>query len=212
MTLVTASPSYAWFIEQGREESAMLRELAARYGRPFETAGAVLDFGCGCGRLARWIAPAVVARGAAFHGADINSELVSWCRANLPGDYRRNALKPPVPIEDGSIDLLYAMSVLTHLKVRTAQAWLDDFARVLKPGGLALVSFHDEDLAPAEIRPQLAHRDWVLTAEVLEGSNHMGAFTTRDVFARVCGRRFQVLEVVPSRPAQGHQALAVLRR
>ena len=210
ITLVNTNPRYAWFSEQGRKEATVLAELAGRHGKSLDSGLHALDFGCGCGRIARWIAPQVSSAGK-LHGTDINPDLVAWCAANLLGQYRINRLKPPMPFADGEFDLLYAMSVLTHLKLETAEAWLDDFARVLRPGGLAIVSFHDEDLAPTGLKPDEEAR-WVLNTQVMEGSNYMGAFTTRAAFADICRRAFEVLEIVPSRPAEGHQALAVLRK
>jgi ubiquinone/menaquinone biosynthesis C-methylase UbiE len=211
ITVVNTNPRYAWFSEQGRKEASALRALALAHDLPLDQQARVLDFGCGCGRIARWLAPTVVEAGGKFHGSDLNPKLIGWCRANLQGNYRVNGLQPPMPFKAASVDLLYSMSVLTHLKLATAQAWLDDFARVLAPGGLAIISFHDEDLAPAELKPRLAAESWVLNTEVLEGSNYMGAFTTRAAFGEICSRRFEVLEMVASRPAEGHQALVVLR-
>lgn len=58
----------------------------------------------------------------------------------------------------------------------------------------------------------LERSGWAMNTQVVEGWNYMGAFTTRAAFAEICRCRFKVLEILLSRPAEGHQALAVPRR
>ncbi len=43
---------------------------------------------------------------------------------------------------DQSFDLVLANSVFTHLKLDTAKAWIKEIRRLLRPGGIALLSFH----------------------------------------------------------------------
>jgi SAM-dependent methyltransferase len=101
----------------------------------------VLDFGCGCGRTLRWFLrdfPNVE-----FHGADVDQEAVDWCRKNLLGaHFARNGPRPPLPYADGYFDAIYCLSVFTHLDEVSQDLWLAEFARLLAPGGLALLSVH----------------------------------------------------------------------
>ncbi len=97
--------------------------------------GALLDFGCGCGRTARFFRDWP----AELHGCDYNSELVDWCQANLPFmDVRQNRLEPPLPYDAGRFEAVYALSVWTHLRGPSQQAWMAEMHRVIKPGGLLL--------------------------------------------------------------------------
>jgi hypothetical protein len=47
---------------------------------------------------------------------------------------------PPLPFEDGYFDLIYSLSVFTHLTT-TWEAWLHELRRVLKPQGHAVITF-----------------------------------------------------------------------
>ena len=180
----------------------------------------MLDFGCGCGRLARRLAPAVTAAGGGYTGVDINAELVDWCAGALPGRYLRNAAQPPSPLRDSAFDLLFSVSVLTHLPRERMRAWLEDFRRVLRPGRLALVSFADEArvaLADAErpdrpLRAELARNGFVTSTRALEGSNFMSSYATVDAFRALASERFEVLEVAPSDRTGQTLAWGVLRR
>ncbi|WP_332773693.1 class I SAM-dependent methyltransferase [Phenylobacterium sp.] len=216
MAVVSGTAGQAWFSERGRSDAARFLELAAAHG--LDTSGPidVWDLGCGCGRIARWMAPDVIAAGGSFTGSDINGALVAWCAKSLPGRYFTNRLRPPAKLHAGSVDLVYAYSVVTHLREKGTRAWLAEVARVLRPGGLALLTFHDEDYAsawgPPEILPALEHQDYVVWNDAMEGSNYMSTWTTRRYFAEMATPHFEVLDLMPGSLEVAVQAVAVLRR
>ncbi len=215
LVVLVSGPSRAWFSERGRADAEMFRALAARHGADVAAGLDVLDFGCGAGRIARWLAPEVIAAGGRFHGSDLNPKLAGWCAANLPGTYRTNGLQPPLANAADSLDLIYAHSVLTHLTELTAQAWLAEIARALRPGGLALLTFHDEAYAAAWAPPQVAARlgpePYVVWNNAMEGSNYISAWVTRARLAEMAAPTFEVVEIVPGRSDEPAQAIAVLR-
>jgi len=215
LVVQVSGPSRAWFSEQGRSDAAKFRDLAARHGADMAGGISVLDFGCGVGRIARWLASDVIAAGGTFHGSDLNPKLVAWCAANLPGSYGRNRLRPPLDVADDQVDLVYAHSVLTHLTEATAGAWLAELARVLRPGGLALLTFHDEAYAarfgPPGVAERLAQEPYVVWNNAMEGSNYMSAWTTTPRMAALAGERFEVVDLVPGGATEPAQAIAVLR-
>jgi hypothetical protein len=55
---------------------------------------------------------------------------------------RINRIRPPLPFDDGSMDLVYSLSLFTHLPEHQATEWLDDLARVLKPRALLIMTTH----------------------------------------------------------------------
>ena len=78
-----------------------------------------------------------------FTGCDVDAEAVAWCSANLEGGpFFVNSPEPPLPCEPEQFDLVYAISVFTHLDEPAQQDWLAELRRVLKPGGIALVTLH----------------------------------------------------------------------
>jgi GT2 family glycosyltransferase/SAM-dependent methyltransferase len=100
----------------------------------------VLDFGCGCGRLTRFLQQH---DGVAAFGSDINPDLVDWCRVWLGGArVEQNDATPPLRFDDEAFDLIFSLSVFTHLAQGQAKAWLSELARVLVPGGLLVVTTH----------------------------------------------------------------------
>jgi SAM-dependent methyltransferase len=103
----------------------------------------VLDFGCGAGRTLRHFL--TYADKAEFWGCDIHEPSIAWVRQHLSPPVRvfLNAPAPPLEVADGSFDLVYAISVFTHLPDSWAE-WLVELHRVLAPDGLLLVTFIGE--------------------------------------------------------------------
>ena len=92
----------------------------------------------------------------AIHGCDYNPSLVGWCNANLEfAEVRANRLSPPLPYPNEHFDLLYALSIFTHLTTELAERWLAEMHRVIRPGGMLWFTTHGESLidrlSPAEV-------------------------------------------------------------
>ncbi|MBS1902746.1 MAG: class I SAM-dependent methyltransferase [Bacteroidetes bacterium] len=101
---------------------------------------AILDFGCGCGRLIRHLSERT---GARLYGCDYNGELIKWDQEHLRfAEFKQNSLEPPLPYESESFDLIYARSVFTHLSEALQHRWLDELRRVLQPGGYLYFTTH----------------------------------------------------------------------
>lgn len=216
LVLVCGSADQRWFSDQGRRDAEMFARLAAEHGCDVRAGATVVDWGVGCGRIARWLAAEVEAGGGRFVGSDLNPKLADWCGASLPGGYHVNGLMPPLAMGSGEADVLYAYSVLTHLREKACVAWLAEVARALKPGGLALLTFHDEHYAAAYGPPgaaeALARQSYAILNDAMEGSNYMSSWITQARFRELAGARFEVETILPGGRDGPNQAVAVLRR
>jgi len=92
----------------------------------------VLDFGCGAGRTLRHFLPEAAV--GEFWGCDIDDASISWLREHLSPPLRvfNNAAGPPLPQPDGYFDLIWAISVFTHVTDRWSE-WLAELHRALAP-------------------------------------------------------------------------------
>lgn len=100
----------------------------------------VLDFGSGAARTLRHFA--AEAETAEFWGCDIDGPSIEWLQEHLcpPFHAWQMISIPPLALEHESFDLIYAISVFTHL-ADNSTPWLLELHRTLKPGGLLIATF-----------------------------------------------------------------------
>ena len=123
---------------RGRELHQQLLSMLPE-GYSFE-GRSVLDFGCGAGRTLRHFHDdAATAR---FVGCDIDGQSIDWLRENMspPFEVFQSEVDPPLPLEEGTFDFIWAVSVFSHLSDNSA-AWLLELRRLLKPDGLLMASY-----------------------------------------------------------------------
>lgn len=206
------------FAELGRKLAQDVVDLLARQDRKLSEFRDVLDFGCGCGRVLRYLQPH--APESHFHGCDIDEEAVSWCQQNYAdlATFTLNDKTPPLPYADDSFDLVIGVSVFTHLDEDLQFAWLDELKRITRPGGMLILSVHSEaswkELAPddlAELRDrgialQRGYNFYLRVAGLPEF--YQNAFHTREYLDREWSKRFTILEYVV-RGTAGQDALVL---
>lgn len=207
--LTAGSADAEVFVRQGQAAAQEFAALAAAHGAPMGAGVRVLEFGCGCGRVARWL---IETTGAAFSGCDVNPQLVDWCAAHLAGDFRRTGLSPPLPYEDAAFDVVYALSVFTHMHEDNARAWFAELGRVVRPGGLALITFLDDRLPAAHGVKGLAEAGFGIRREGAEGGNLLSTYFTDAGFATRGASHWRLASVVGSDASAQGQAVGVLRR
>ncbi len=142
------------FLEVGRRAALNLEATLAGLGIPLENHRSVLDFGCGCGRTLMWLTR--LNPGSSYFGTDTDRESVEWCRRHLAGTFTLNSPLPPLPYADNRFDLVYAISVFTHLSKDFQAQWATELHRVLRPGGLLLLTIHGDSSRKDLSRQELA--------------------------------------------------------
>jgi len=135
----------SYFLESGRQHAGLIRELLREDGTSIEDLDALLDWGCGCGRVLRQWADLAATR---VVGCDIDPRMIEWCERNLPFvDVAVTGMSPPLPYGGETFDLIYAFSVFTHLTQPLQHDWVAECRRVLRPGGYLLISTLGEHYA-----------------------------------------------------------------
>jgi len=161
-------------------------------------ANAILDIGCGTGRLLLgWHAA-----GRRCAGVDINPMLIEWNRTHLGevADWRTNDVLPPLPFDNATFDVIQLASVFTHLPLAHQKAWLVELRRLLRPGGAAIVTLHGELYARMllhdEGRAELARSGYTEVAGADPGANAFATYHTR-AFAEELFSDFGAIEYFP---------------
>lgn len=183
--LVNGTPDIDWFIRGGACQTNFLRELLAAHERPIDETEAILDFGCGCGRLCRWWSGLK----GEVHGCDYNQKLVDWIAENLPFVVATtNKLNPPLPYRDSRFDFVYALSIFTHLTEANARLWLVELARVVRPGGLVWITVHGDSFKGRLVghdQDRFAAGEVVVQFSELEGTNLCATYWPREAVHRL---------------------------
>lgn len=126
-----------------------------------ESNHSVLDLGCGCGRLALPLAE-YLSGGGHYLGIDVWPEGIQWCVENITSrhphtEFRclessdnyyysesrtgsENNYRMPFVVSE-SVDVVFAGSTFTHLTLKDATTYLHEIGRILKPTGLAFLTF-----------------------------------------------------------------------
>ena len=104
----------------------------------------ILDYGCGVGRVLRHFA-GHADQWQEFWGCDIHDESISWLKANLSPPFRfaNNLEMPHLPFKDSYFDLIYGISVFTHLTEDQWEGWLKELRRIMRPSGVVLLTYHN---------------------------------------------------------------------
>jgi SAM-dependent methyltransferase len=199
-----------------------MRGLAEQYGIEL-TRARVLDWGCGHGRVIRHFDE--VGPDIELHGVDIDGENASWAGQHLPRvRVLHGPLLPPLPYDTGAFDLVVGLSVMTHLTESVQRTWVHELERIIRPGGLALLSFSgDTDVAFSSChldRPYVEEyvrtgrgrdlRNTVLVGKIGDPEYYKDVKTSPRAVRELCSPHFEVLDVLEC--MFGYQDLAVLRR
>ena len=169
----------------------------------------IVDLGCGSGRLA-----SALHRGmdVSYVGIDIVQALLDYARSKAPKYQFLLHRGLSIPQEANSADMVSAFSLFTHLLQAESYLYLEEAARVLKPGGKVVFSF----LEFAEPAHWKTFEHTVGSARQSTG-DHLNMFMERsaiDVWARRLGlavERYFDSSATWSGHALG-QAVAVLRK
>jgi SAM-dependent methyltransferase len=211
---VAGDDSAEEYLAGGERAEQDIRGMLRHGGFRLEELGAILDFGCGCGRVARrW----ATVQGPAFHGSDYNPALVAWCSENLPFlNASVNRLDPPLPYPDGRFDLIYALSVFTHLTEAQHHSWMHELRRVLRPGGLLIFTTHgDAHLGHYSEQELEAYRrgEFVVHNADMAGRNACGAVHPRSWVIDQLLAEFELLADVPQGgTGNGRQDIWLVRK
>jgi ubiquinone/menaquinone biosynthesis C-methylase UbiE len=193
--------------------------LARTVGKTFGDFASVLDFGVGCGRVIRSIAQAYP--NCTCTGTDVDVEAIKWLTNNY-GQYGKFVILPHMPkssLAGESADLIYAISVFTHLPENMQFAWLEELRRVAKPGAILLLTVHGENylrMFPEEDQKKAEAAGGFLYNEKAELTSglpefYKNTYHTQGYVWREWGKYFQILDYCPL-SLEGHQDIVVCKR
>lgn len=176
----------------------------------------VLDLGVGCGRVIRRFHELYPQ--SSLTGADIDSEAIAWLQQNYAPVGRFVALPhlPPSELENDGFDLVYAISVFTHLNETMQFAWLGELQRITETGGYLLLTVHGRNHQlkfPPDIQQKISAAGFYYSEALTEGLPAFYGFTihTREYVEREWSRFFEILHY-EEQGNEGYQDLILCRK
>ena len=204
----------------------LISRLAGKHGID---GGRCYDFGGSSGRVCRNFA--IQSDAWDVWLSDFRESSIEFALRHLPKKIKpfMNSAFPSLPLPDGYFDLVFACSVFTHIN-ETEIPWLLELRRVLRVGGMAVLSTHNDatwdwlmqnpdDGLRKQIRtwrPDIGH-----LAKIPEGERivvthrdddpyNCNVFHSDAYLRRTWGRYFDIAEIVPL--SMGVQAVVVCLR
>jgi len=189
-------------------------------GTKFSDYGHILDWGCGSGRVTRYFRDR---NPLTLTGVDVDADNLEWCKANLGhlASFETVPLHPPTQLPANTFDLSIGISIFTHLRESAQFEWLTELRRIMKPGGILLMTYH----GPCEVinaklnRKQRGRLDALgivdypnplYDAKLAESDYYRNTFHTESYLRKHWGKYFEILQLMPCQI--GPQDLAVLRK
>ncbi len=186
--------NYKKFIEDG----ALAAKEIINWTKPYLNTAEpnILDWGCGAGRITKHILS--YSPNAIVYACDINESLIEWNKknyANITFSTINNFT--PTFYAPQFFDLVYGISIFTHIEEKQQKEWITELHRILKNKAVLLVttqgSFYQDKLLPAQ--KKTLHQKGIYTQSYRQqGHRMMSAYHVSEYFRKMVQPFFTVLE------------------
>lgn len=132
------------YLADGWRTLSELMVLLERLERPLLQTTHMLEFASGFGRFTRHLAPLLPGR---LTCADILPGSMPFAREQFGVETLESSFEPETLRFPRRYDLVFVLSLFTHLPVGDWRRWLQALAGAVEPGGILLLSFHNERVA-----------------------------------------------------------------
>jgi len=165
----------------------------------------VLDWGCGPGRVIRHL-PSFMDNSCQFYGTDYNEKYIDWCIKNISNvSFTTNKLAPPLNYKNETFDIVYGISIFTHLSKEMHFAWFNELIRVLKQGGILFLTLQGNGFRNKLTEIEKKHFDsgnLVVRSKSKEGHRTFSAFQPVSFVKKLIDTH-EILEHVPGEVKNG---------
>jgi 2-polyprenyl-3-methyl-5-hydroxy-6-metoxy-1,4-benzoquinol methylase len=126
-------------LEGGFAGYRLFKTLYEKHVGSLNDCRAILDFGCGWGRIIRFFLRDVNPEN--LWGIDCRPDLIQVCKETSKWcNFNVNNVLPPTSFLENKFDLIYCFSVFSHLAENIHKQWLEEFSRILRPGGVFIAT------------------------------------------------------------------------
>lgn len=222
MMRVANSDDFGYFTLMGYTQYRHIKSIIEQY--VFNTP-TLLDWGCGSARVLRYFALNPEFR---IVGVDVDAYNIDWCQQVFGNQADFHLIQPtePCPFPDSSFDVIYGISIFTHLGRDSERFWLTELRRLLKPGGLAVMTVHGELAFFKSVNDLRTYSRLIKEGfldvgacsdlrvegkETLSEELYRNVFHTRSYIEAEWGQYFRIVDYIPG-GSTAHQDYVILIR
>ena len=133
------------YLADGWRTLAELLCLLDAIDRPLIRCSSFLEFACGFGRFSRHLVRVLSPQ--RLHVSDIVPGSVDFLKTNLGVEGFYSTSTPEALVVPRSYEMIFVLSLFSHLPCATWTRWLVRLFEVLEPGGVLIISTHGEKCA-----------------------------------------------------------------
>ncbi|MEY3321852.1 MAG: Ubiquinone/menaquinone biosynthesis C-methyltransferase UbiE [Bacteroidota bacterium] len=193
----------------GKKTTAWIQELTREW-LPNENCF-LLDWGCGPGRVIRhWADKRYIC-----YGSDVNKESLQWCRQHLSDIHFLNQhINPPLAVGKHTFDLIYGISILTHLSESAHFKWVEEFKRILKPSGILFLTTQGNSFKnklTSEEKNEFDKGKLIIRDSVREGHRTFSSFHPKSFMEKLF-HSFEILKFISNENEANVQDVWIIRK
>jgi ubiquinone/menaquinone biosynthesis C-methylase UbiE len=187
--------NYEEFFKDGEQTAKEIISWTSKYlgQNPLK----ILDWGCGVSRIVMHVQK-FTNDNSAIYACDINEEMISFNKMHYKNVlYSLVAYQPPLTYDSGYFDLVYGLSIFTHIEAVMQFEWVKELYRILGEGGILLFTtqgrFFNPKLLKHEMR--LLQENGVYSkAYGQKGHRMMSTYNDPESFRKLLEDHFEILE------------------
>jgi len=153
----------------------------------------ILDYGCGDGKLF----PNLVRLGIpadSIHGIEVSNARIERCKSIGFQNVQYLPLNQKLPYPDHSFDIINYLEVIEHVPASEIDFYLSEMARVLKPGGAAIITTPNYPIKRViDIYYGMRDRKWT---RLKDDPTHVTFYNPQRLSSRLSGF-FEKVEILP---------------
>ncbi|MFC1538660.1 class I SAM-dependent methyltransferase [Candidatus Latescibacterota bacterium] len=161
----------------------------------------ICEWGCGPVRLLRHFRYHLKDYNIDLYGADYNKKTIEWCKRNFNDiTFIENELHPPLDFPENFFDVVYCVSVFTHLSKELQVEWLNECLRITKQDGIFLMTVHGDSCSKKlqkKEKKNYNNNGYVMRGKVQEGKRNFVSFNNPSYVRNDLLKGKNILEFIP---------------